>query len=77
MPGQPLLEEEVGHVAIGSRWFGWCCEREGLEPADTFVQLLRDVAKGALRGPFNLEARRAAGFDEAEMSRLAELAAQQ
>jgi len=72
-----ILEEEVGHVAIGSRWFGWCCEREGLDPADTFLQLLRDVAKGALRGPFNLEARRAAGFDEAEMSRLAELAAQQ
>ena len=72
---ETILEEEVGHVAIGSRWFGWCCEREGLEPADTFVQLLRDVAKGALRGPFNLEARRAAGFGEAEMSRLAALAA--
>jgi uncharacterized ferritin-like protein (DUF455 family) len=74
---ETILAEEVGHVAIGSRWFGWCCEREGLEPGDTFVQLLRDVAKGALRGPFNLQARRAAGFDDAEMQRLAELAAQQ
>jgi len=73
---ETILEEEVGHVAIGSRWFAWCCEREGLEPAETFVGLLQDVAKGALRGPFNLEARRAAGFDDAEMLRLAALVAQ-
>jgi uncharacterized ferritin-like protein (DUF455 family) len=74
---ETILEEEVGHVAIGSRWFAWCCAREGLEPGDTFLELLRDVAKGALRGPFNIAARHAAGFDEAEMSRLAALAAQQ
>ena len=35
--------------------------------ATTFLQLLQDEAKGALRGPFNLEARRAAGFGEGEM----------
>jgi uncharacterized ferritin-like protein (DUF455 family) len=73
---ETILREEVGHVAIGSRWFAWCCAREGLDPGDTFIELLRDVARGALRGPFNLEARRAAGFDEAELGRLAALAAQ-
>jgi hypothetical protein len=64
---ETILREEVGHVAIGSRWFDWCCAREGVEPGETFLQLLREVARGALRGPFNLEARRAAGFDDAEM----------
>jgi uncharacterized ferritin-like protein (DUF455 family) len=73
---ETILREEVAHVAIGSRWFAWCCAREGLEPGDTFIGLLRDVARGALRGPFNLEARRAAGFDESELGRLAALAAQ-
>jgi len=73
---ETILEEEVGHVAIGSRWFGWCCELEGVDPVQTFLDLLRGEAKGALRGPFNHEARRAAGFDEAEMQQLTALAAQ-
>jgi uncharacterized ferritin-like protein (DUF455 family) len=38
---ETILDEEVGHVAIGSRWFAWCCAREGLEPAQTFLHLLR------------------------------------
>lgn len=74
---ETILEEEVGHVAIGSRWFAWCCAREEIEPRETFLRLLRDEAKGALRGPFNLEARRAAGFDDAEMQGLAALGVQQ
>jgi uncharacterized ferritin-like protein (DUF455 family) len=68
-----ILAEEVGHVAIGSRWFNWCCAREGLEPGPTFIGLLRGVGRGSLRGPFNLSARRAAGFDADEMERIAEL----
>ena len=68
-----ILAEEVGHVAIGSRWFAWCCEREGVEPGATFIALLRGVGRGSLRGPFNLPARQAAGFDEAEMQRITDL----
>jgi uncharacterized ferritin-like protein (DUF455 family) len=72
---ETILREEVGHVAIGTRWFAWCCAREGVEPESTFVELLRDEARGALRGPFNVEARRAAGFADTEMEKLAALAA--
>lgn len=68
-----ILAEEVGHVAIGSRWFSWCCAREGVEPGPTFIGLLRTVGRGSLRGPFNLPARRAAGFDEDEMQRIADM----
>ena len=68
-----ILREEIGHVAIGSRWFAWCCEREGREPATTFIELIRDIAKGAIRGPFNESARAAAGFSEVEMAMLAAL----
>ncbi|MBP1472901.1 ferritin-like domain-containing protein [Frateuria sp. MAH-13] len=69
-----ILREEVAHVAAGTRWFRWCCERDGLEPRGTFVQLLRDYMGGHLRGPFNHPARLAAGFDAEEMDQLAALA---
>ncbi len=67
---ETILREEVAHVAAGSRWFRWCCEREGVEPRATFRQLLREYAGGALNGPFNLEARTAAGFDAEELRSL-------
>ena len=70
---ETILAEEVRHVAIGSQWFGWCCEREGLPPEATFIELIRGVAKGSIRGPFNLPARRAAGFADSEMALLTAL----
>ncbi len=68
-----ILSEEIRHVAIGSHWFAWCCEREGREPESTFIELIRDLAKGAIRGPFNLPARSAAGFADSEMALLSAL----
>lgn len=69
-----ILREEVAHVAAGTRWFRWCCERDGLEPRETFLDLLRDYMGRNLRGPFNREARIQAGFDEAELDQLTALA---
>ena len=69
-----ILREEVAHVAAGTRWFHWCCARDGLEPRDTFIALLQRYFSGGLRGPFNHAARREAGFDAQEMDRLLELA---
>jgi uncharacterized ferritin-like protein (DUF455 family) len=65
-----ILRDEVGHVAIGNRWYRWLCEREGLDPIAHFEQLL--VAHHAPRPkpPFNFDARRRAGFDEEELARL-------
>ena len=58
-----ILREEVAHVAAGSRWYRWHCERQGIEPRARFRELLREYAGGDLHGPFNLEARLQAGFD--------------
>ena len=66
---QIILAEEVRHVAIGTQWFHWCCERRGLDPEATFRQLLTQYY-GKLRGPFNYSARRQAGFSEAELKHL-------
>jgi uncharacterized ferritin-like protein (DUF455 family) len=65
-----ILREEVGHVEIGSRWFSYACNKQGKPVADTFLSLLRIHASGMVRGPFNREARRAAGFSEAEVDAL-------
>ena len=66
-----ILCEEVPHVAAGTRWFRYCCEREGRDPDATFADLLREFVPTGLRGPFNLDARREAGFGEAELAHLA------
>jgi uncharacterized ferritin-like protein (DUF455 family) len=68
-----ILREEVGHVAAGSHWFRWCCERDGLDPDAEFARLIALHARGSLRGPFNHEARIAAGFDAAELRMLESL----
>lgn len=65
-----ILREEVGHVQIGNRWYGYLCAQRGLEPIATYAQLAKQYAAPMLRGPFNLEARRAAGFSEAELAAL-------
>ena len=71
-----ILREEIAHVAAGSRWFLWCCEQAGLDPHSTFEELVRTHGGGAIRPPFNLEARRAAGFTAGDMQRLERLAGQ-
>jgi uncharacterized ferritin-like protein (DUF455 family) len=65
-----ILREEVAHVAAGSRWFAWCCADAGVDPAATFEALIARHLRGALRGPFNIEARLRAGFSEAELAEL-------
>jgi uncharacterized ferritin-like protein (DUF455 family) len=69
-----ILREEVAHVAAGSRWFRWCCERAGVDPEPRFRELLSEYARGVLHGPFNLDARSAAGFGADELAALQQLA---
>ena len=70
-----ILREEVAHVAAGSRWFRWFCERAGVEPRAKFRELLAEYARPVLYGPFNVEARTAAGFDPEELEALEQLQA--
>lgn len=62
-----ILRDEIGHVAIGNRWFGWLCEQRRLDPVAAYAELARRYKAPPLRGPFNLDARRAAGFSEQEL----------
>jgi uncharacterized ferritin-like protein (DUF455 family) len=57
-----IYRDEIGHVAIGRRWFEWLCARRALEPVETWRHLVRRHFKGTLKPPFNDEARAEAGF---------------
>ncbi len=65
-----ILRDEIGHVAVGNHWYGWLCEQRGLEPVGTFEVLRQTYKAPKLKGPFNLAARRAAGFKEEELAAL-------
>lgn len=65
-----ILHDEIGHVSIGNYWFNWLCEQQGLEPMTTFAQLCQAYEAPKLKGPFNLDARRKAGFSDEELERL-------
>jgi uncharacterized ferritin-like protein (DUF455 family) len=64
-----LLVDEVGHVEIGNRWYFSLCRERGLEPIATYDELTVRYKAPVLKGPFNIEGRRLAGFTEAELQR--------
>ncbi|KMY86717.1 hypothetical protein BUMB_00945c [Candidatus Paraburkholderia calva] len=68
-----ILRDEIGHVLIGNRWFRFLCDTAGLDPHPAYERLGAQYHAPKLRAPFNFEARRDAGFDEAELGALAGL----
>jgi uncharacterized ferritin-like protein (DUF455 family) len=62
-----ILEEEIGHVAIGNAWFNYLCQAQGFSPDVMYKTLASRYDAPRLRGPFNLAARRQAGFTEEEL----------
>ena len=66
-----ILRDEVGHVAIGNHWYVYLCDQRGWEPRAAYTELAAQYKAPALKGPFNIEARRQAGFTETELASLA------
>lgn len=62
-----ILNEEIGHVEIGSRWYKYLCSQRQLDAEALFPKLLSEHMQGTIRGPLNLSARRLAGFTETEL----------
>jgi uncharacterized ferritin-like protein (DUF455 family) len=65
-----ILRDEIGHVAIGNRWYHWLCARAGLDALLLYPQLAKRHGAPRLKPPFNLAARQAAGFTTPELERL-------
>ena len=66
-----ILHDEIGHVALGNRWFIYACELNSQNPVMQYRLLAEQYNAPRLRPPFNLVARRAAGFFEEELTALA------
>jgi uncharacterized ferritin-like protein (DUF455 family) len=65
-----ILRDEIGHVAVGNRWYGWLCAQQGIEPLSHYRRLAREHSAPRLKPPFNDAARLAAGFSALEMQDL-------
>ena len=65
-----ILKDEIGHVAAGNRWYRYLCAQRGLDPLRTYAELIGQYEAPKLRPPFNMAARRLAGFEESELDAL-------
>lgn len=70
-----VLRDEVGHVALGDRWYRHLCAQRGLDAENRFRQLLGQYRAPRLARPFNHAARAQAGFSAEEMAALEQAAA--
>jgi len=59
-----IYNEEIGHVAIGARWFQKLAQNRSKDPESFFHQLVKAYFAGRLKPPFNVQARTLAGLKE-------------
>lgn len=65
-----IFKDEITHVESGSKWFKYLCSERGLNFIDTFKKIIETRFFGVPRGPFEVEARLAAGFSKEEIDYL-------
>ncbi len=68
-----IAEEEIAHVAAGTRWFRFLCERDGYDPVERFQEIVRSRFRSTLKAPFNEAARLEAGMTDTYYLPLADL----
>ncbi|KAA8646038.1 hypothetical protein EYZ11_008571 [Aspergillus tanneri] len=59
-----IHNDEITHVTTGHRWLTWICRQEETDPIQVFRSNVQKHFRGALRGPFNTEARAQAGMNQ-------------
>lgn len=62
-----ILADEIGHVAIGDRWFRAQCQARGVDAEQTYLELIEQFGAPRPQPPMNRAARLAAGFSAAEL----------
>lgn len=65
-----ILRDEVGHVALGNKWYRWVCEQKQVDAISIYPDLATHYRAPRLKGPFNFPARQAAGFFPEELDYL-------
>ncbi|HEY7805879.1 MAG TPA: ferritin-like domain-containing protein [Croceibacterium sp.] len=59
---QRILDDEIRHVAVGTKHFRETCSTRDETPGEVWRDLVRTHFRGALKPPFNDSARQAAGL---------------
>lgn len=69
-----IYHDEIGHVAIGSRWHQWWCAGRGVDPEAHFQAVVAARFPGQVPGPTPLDrpGRLRAGFSALDLTWLAE-----
>jgi len=65
-----ILRDEICHVRIGNRWYEHLCAERELDPSAEFQRLIKTFNAPRPKPPLHTQARRLAGFSEAELSYL-------
>jgi len=66
-----IYEEEIGHVAIGARWFKYLAAQQPESAESYFHTLVKSHFKGQVKSPFNEKARTLAGLSRSYYEPLA------
>jgi uncharacterized ferritin-like protein (DUF455 family) len=59
-----IYQDEIRHVAVGTRWFEWSCKKAEIEPQGHWKELVRTRLNGVVKPPFNDSARASAGLTQ-------------
>ena len=73
---QRIYTDEITHVAVGNRWFGYFCDQRNLDGVAVFRDLLQGENSAFLRSPYNISARLNAGFNQKELNLIKEMEAE-
>ena len=65
-----ILQDEIGHVEIGTKWFRYACKQQNIDSEATFISLLAQYNVAIGNGPLHVDARTQAGFSQAELNAL-------
>ncbi|MFN3233365.1 MAG: ferritin-like domain-containing protein [Alphaproteobacteria bacterium] len=61
---ETIYRDEIGHVAIGKRWFDFVCDVKEVDSRKTWQSLVQQYFRGNLKPPFNHDARNKAGLTQ-------------
>lgn len=65
-----ILEEEIGHVKAGTKWYRYQCKSLNLDPEEKFRQIAKEYLPSNNMKNINHEARTIAGFTQSELDYL-------
>lgn len=67
---EKIANDEIRHVKAGTDWYRFCCQSKELDADSYFFKLIKEYMQQYPKGPFNLKARKSAGFNDNELELL-------